>query len=64
MQQKKYTITLTIDKKVSNLKRVNDGFTHLELLGLLSLTTQEIIEQMKGNIKPDLVERKAVKKEK
>lgn len=42
--------------------RRNDGFSALELLGLSSLATQEVVEQMKGEYKPDVVVRQVAEK--
>ncbi len=39
----------------------NDGFTPLELIGLLSYKKDDIMAQMKGEIKPDIIERELVK---
>jgi hypothetical protein len=39
----------------------NDGFTPLELIGLLSYKMDDIMAQMKGEIKPDVIERELVK---
>ena len=41
----------------SVMNRTNDGFCALELLGLLSKTQKDVIEQMEGLIKPTLVNR-------
>ena len=42
------------------MKRVCDGFNSIELLGLLDYIREEILKQMKGKIKPDIVERKVI----
>jgi len=47
----------------TQLIRTNDGFDAFELLGLLELAQLEIIEQIKGNIKPDIIKRNIVKDE-
>jgi hypothetical protein len=62
LKTKTYTITLNEynDDKTELIRR-NDGFNPLELLGLCSLSTQEIIEQLKGDIKPDVIRREVVK---
>jgi hypothetical protein len=44
----------------TQLIRTNDGFDAFELLGLLELAQLEIIEQIKGNIKPDIIKRNIV----
>lgn len=47
----------------TQLNRTNDGFDGIELLGLLELSQLEIIEQLKGYIKPDIIKRNIVKDE-
>lgn len=42
------------------LRRVNDGFTAMELLGLLTFITDEIFSQVRGAFKPDKIERQVV----
>jgi len=42
----------------TELKRTNDGFNSLELMGLLELSKDDIINQIKGNVKPDIIKRK------
>jgi len=42
------------------LKRKSEGFSALELLGVLVLTKDEIIAQLKGTIKPDIIKRQVV----
>lgn len=63
--KKTYTVSIIEhpDNKVE-MNRVNDGFNALELLGIVSLTQHEIIEQMKGNIKPDVINRTVITKTK
>lgn len=53
-----YTITRTKTRggKIT-LHRINDGFNVIELLGLCALTSFELTEQMKNNIKADKVKR-------
>jgi len=63
MKNKKvWTITQYEDKNGhTHLERVNDGFTPIELLGLVLFLKTEIFEQMKGTIKPDVIKRTVVK---
>ncbi len=42
------------------MKRTCDGFDALELLGVLELTQREIVDQIRGRIKPDIIERKFI----
>ena len=56
-----YTIIEQIyDDGSKRLKRVNDGYEPIYLLGLLEWTQKEIIKQMEGMIKPDIIERNVV----
>lgn len=58
---KKYTITETTDKNgKTTLNRTNDGFNVIELMGIVSLTQQELFQQIKGEIKPDIIERHVI----
>lgn len=57
--------TYTIEYSVmangqTKLHRKTDGFNSFELLGLLDLMRGEIIDQMKGKIKPDIIKREVV----
>jgi len=40
---------------------LNDGFTAYEVLGLLDMKREDVIDQIKGNIKPDIIKREFVK---
>jgi hypothetical protein len=42
------------------MRRVNDGFTPLELLGLTAMIQHDILDQMRGVIKVDIVKREMV----
>jgi D-Tyr-tRNAtyr deacylase len=54
----KYIIEVIIYEDGSTrMNRTCDGFNALELLGVLEFTQIEIMEQIKGRIKPDLVKR-------
>ena len=44
----------------SILNRTCDGFNPLEILGLASMITTEVSEQIKGHIKPDIINRKVI----
>ncbi len=53
-----FTITLTTFKDGTlKLHRVNDGFTAIDLLGVLDLIACEIRQQMTGGIKADIIKR-------
>jgi hypothetical protein len=45
------------DDNTSLLERTNEGFNAHELLGLIEETKDDIIQQMRGNIKPDSIKR-------
>ena len=54
------TYTFTIEKYEDGCRamiRHNDGFTALELLGICSMISREIIDQQEGRIKPDIIKR-------
>jgi hypothetical protein len=58
---KSFTIKLEFYKDGTQMMhRVNDGFNPLELLGLSCMVTQEIIDTIKGHIKPDVIKRDVV----
>jgi len=57
---KKYTLTAKLTSKGFLLRRKNDGFSSVELLGILHLSMEEILDQLKGNIKPDIIIRQVV----
>jgi len=62
MSKQVYTITIEdIDGKKTMTRR-NDGFNAIELLGLLELTQQDILKQLKGleEAKIDVVKREVV----
>ena len=60
--KKVYTIVVSIDEKgKQTMRRINKGFSAIELLGTLELTKSEILEQIKGTIKPDVINRQIVK---
>ncbi|HUS49612.1 MAG TPA: hypothetical protein VMZ91_05570 [Candidatus Paceibacterota bacterium] len=50
---KKYTIEVIFENGVYKRTRTNEGFNPYELLGIFELSKMDIIEQMKGNIRPN-----------
>ena len=58
---KKYTIELISKDDKTIIRRTCDGFNAYELLGLVTLAQQEIINQIKGSIRPDIIERRVVR---
>jgi hypothetical protein len=60
----RYVIKVTsYDDKTSTIQRINEGFNPIELLGLCTFSSNEIIQQIKGNITPDVVIRQVVQDE-
>jgi len=63
LKKKVYTIEIIeyVDGSAT-MNRINDGFTAVELMGQLEIIQFEILEQMKGLIKPpSKVNRKVIK---
>lgn len=59
--KKQYIIKVIVDDDNKlNIYRKNDGFNPYEILGFLYHASSEILDQMKGNIKPDIIKRKVV----
>ena len=62
VKEKTYSIKLiTYEDGSGHLIRENDGFSPLELLGYLEHAQLEIMQELAGVLKPDVVERKFVK---
>ena len=57
-----YIITRYEHNGMVYMDRLNDGFTSVELLGILQLASAEVLEQIKGTIKPDVITRTAINK--
>ena len=59
----KYTIEAYKDEDGQGVvERTNEGFNAFELLGHLMVVQDDILDQIKGLVKPDIVKRKVVKK--
>ena len=60
---KKYTFELiTTSDGITSMKRTNDGFNPLELLGITQKITSEVLLQMVGKMPPpDVVKRVVIK---
>lgn len=57
-----YTVTIThYDNETSIMRRVNDGFNALELIGLGDLITMDVRDQIRGDIKPTIIDRIHIK---
>jgi len=59
---KSYTVTVGADPITAKtfMHRKNDGFTALELLGICAMISAELLEQMAGRIRPDIIKREVV----
>ncbi len=64
MKKKVYTISVEEGDGRATMNRVNDGFTAIELLGLMQFIKEEILLQMQDKIKPDIVTRTVIKEQK
>jgi hypothetical protein len=59
--EKTYTILLVLYEDGSNMmKRTNDGFEPLELMGIVDFIKLEIREQILGNLKVDVIKREKI----
>lgn len=56
---KAYLVIVTDGK----IHKINIGFNALELLGICSWNTDDIIDQLIGRIKPEIIERKVYENE-
>jgi hypothetical protein len=54
---KEFTMKVTCNGEGLNISTEACGFSGLELLGLLAWKQQDLIDQMRGTIKPDIVTR-------
>jgi len=58
---KVYTIKMEIiEGGKAKMTRTNDGFNGLELLGVLEIARKEILQELEGAIKPDVIKRQFV----
>ena len=59
--KKTYTIeVIEYDNGDTRMNRINDGFSTIELLGILNYVTQEVMMIAAGHLKIDEVTRKAI----
>ncbi len=61
LYEKTYTLSVIRYADEIHLKRENNGFTPMELMGYLEMIQLEILQQISGELKPDIVERTFVK---
>lgn len=57
---KTYTIKVEMTNDKNILTRTNDGFNSYELLGILENLQLDILSQMAGTIKPDIIKREVI----
>ena len=61
VRKQTYFVRLTtLEDGSTELFRECDGFNAYELLGVLDLTAKDIVQQIKGVIKPDVVKRNVI----
>ena len=53
---------ITYNDGTTAISRTNDGFNAYELMGVLELSKDDIINQIKGNVKPEIIKRKVIKR--
>ena len=54
---------ITYSDGTTELTRTNDGFGALELLGLIEISKDDVIDQIRGKVTPDIINRKFVENE-
>jgi hypothetical protein len=56
-----YTIEfLVYSDDTTTINRTAENFSAFELIGILELSKEDIVKQIKGEIKPDIVTRKVI----
>lgn len=58
---KKYTIETYEQNGENIMAKCNDGFNAMELLGIMEVSKEDIINQIKGFVKPDIIKRTVIK---
>jgi arginine decarboxylase-like protein len=59
--KKEYILTVTRnDDGNIHMESTNDGFTGFEVLGFLSLKQEDIMSQLRGQVRPDKITRKVI----
>lgn len=58
MEKKIFKLIVAYTEENFTIESENDGFTPLELLGILEYKKSDIYSQMSGKIKPDIIKRK------
>lgn len=60
LREASYTVKWIDYPDGNKVIRINDGFSWIELLGILDLIRSEILEQVKGTVHPKIIERNVV----
>lgn len=63
MITKEFTLTFRVEDNKMAIEGSNVGFTAAELIGLLEWKKQDILNQIAGKIKPDVVKRTVIQEE-
>jgi len=61
---KSYILRVTVDKEGTQIESESDGFSGFEVLAFIEWKKQDIISQLNGDFKPDIVKRKYIEDEK
>lgn len=64
--KRKRSYTFTIEEYTDGCRamiRHNDGFTALELIGICSMISREVVDQQEGRIRPDIIKRNYIEHE-
>ena len=62
INMKKYTLTITADSESAKVGVMseNNGFSAIELLGLITWKQHDVIRQLNREVEPDVVSRKVI----
>lgn len=63
MTTKEFTLTFRVEDNKMAIEGSNVGFAATELIGLLEWKKQDILNQIAGKIKPDVVKRTVIQEE-
>ncbi len=58
---KKYILEAKLEDGRLKVSSENDGFSGLEVLGILQMKVVDVLDQLSGKITPDIIERKVIK---
>lgn len=54
---------ITYSDGTTAISRTNDGFNSFELMGVLELSKDDIINQIKGIVKPEIIKMKVIERQ-